>query len=127
MPGLAGAHDPSQELGSSDLGPITIDTSTGHQTGQDSFSIPATAVSIPLETLQPELYVFLIVKAGVERKLAQITVSTKSTADFFQALREEYIHKRGGFRSWLSVWQYSHCDFNRVSHLQAFFHSFVRC
>ena len=59
--------------------------------------------------------VILMVKKGMEHRLAQIGVSGHTCQTFFSAMKVEYLSLRGFWRKWLSVWRYSHCDFYKVS------------
>jgi hypothetical protein len=59
--------------------------------------------------------VLLIVKSGTDHHLTQMLVHEITSLGFFKKLRSEYFRLRGFWRSRLSVWRYSHCDFYKVS------------
>lgn len=59
--------------------------------------------------------ILFLVNKGADHKLAQICVAGLSCHLFFDTLRKKYFRLRGFLRCWLSVWQYSHCDFYMVS------------
>jgi hypothetical protein len=62
----------------------------------------------------PAQYIFFLVAAGSDFRLAQIRVGNITTYGFFRELRQQYDKLRPFCRKWLSIWVYSHCDFYRV-------------
>ncbi|KAK7946400.1 uncharacterized protein PG986_010721 [Apiospora aurea] len=61
-------------------------------------------------------WVILLVRQGYHFRLRQLDASSSSCHDFFVALRSTYFSLRGKLRVWLSVSQYSHCDFYLCRH-----------
>jgi hypothetical protein len=59
-------------------------------------------------------YVLLGINVGDDTRLAQIRIHGHKDVDFFWELRIQYYNLRGLFRRWLSIWNYSHCDFVKV-------------
>ncbi|KAI9687189.1 MAG: hypothetical protein M1820_010505 [Bogoriella megaspora] len=62
------------------------------------------------------LRVFILVQIGRDYEVAQITVNSgmRSKA-FFSRMRNDYFRVRGFFRSWFSVWKFSHCEFYKCN------------
>jgi hypothetical protein len=82
----------------------------------------ATVMSAPLNTssaggtipVDPRL-VFLTVNNNEHHQLAQIKAHILEDDSFFEALKQEYVQKRGTLRMILSIWRYAGCEFRRAS------------
>jgi hypothetical protein len=66
--------------------------------------------------LNKELWILFGVQAGRKTlELCQISTEDYSELGFFQKLVETYRVARGFWRVWFSFWQFSHCEFVKVS------------
>lgn len=72
-----------------------------------------------LNTPPTSRHIFFIVASGTNpgdiHRLAQTAVQSFTTAQFFQWLRSEYFRLRGFLQSWFGLWEFSHCEFYKVS------------
>ena len=66
-------------------------------------------------TLDNSRFIFLTVNINNDYRLAQIKAIGVHDDNFFDALKREYIAKRGLMRFLFSIWRYSGCDFVKVS------------
>ncbi len=101
--GLGGSSNDEQAQGSY--------TPRGYQKNQDE--IADTTIDVQ-ETMQ-SVILFGIKGSRVTIELAQIDTLKCGRDDLlFWTLKQQYKQRRGKLRSWLSIWQLSHCDFVKV-------------
>lgn len=62
-----------------------------------------------------QYFVFLSTKVGYEYCLSQIAVTNIGDGGFFNAIRREYLGKKGWLRRLFSIWRFGYCDFSMVS------------
>lgn len=115
--GPSGALQPSSVTGTQQH--LGKPANSGQQQGATSPG--TTSAPLPLiygsqAHMSDSRHVCLCVKRGSSHKFSDMRTHTMgSDADFFRALKVNYLHLRGRFRCWFSMWQYDHCDFYQVS------------
>lgn len=90
-------------------------TSGGVQVVHDSEGGSSYQNASNLNTGHTLLRVLFVVQSGSDHRLSQIIVNGLSTRSFFIVLRSDYFKLLGLWRSLLSIWRFSHCEFYRVS------------
>ncbi|KAI1751552.1 hypothetical protein F4782DRAFT_504399 [Xylaria castorea] len=79
-------------------------------TGSTSASLPSSAYQTAIQGPVVARYIFLVTQLG-RYTLDELPSLHLDTANFGSELRSAYLRRKGFWRSWLSPYGFSHCDF----------------